>query len=93
MDINHIDEYVPPEEIELWEIINTMGIGHNFHIHATHFMIVQRNGSSNGVAANERGYKDVVYVLNNESVTVIVKMTDYTDNNTLYMYHCHFLEH
>ena len=93
MDINRIDEHVPLGEIELWEITNTMGIGHNFHVHATHFMIVQRNGSSNGVATNERGYKDVVYVPDNESVTVIVKMTDYADNNTPYMYHCHLLEH
>ena len=93
MDMNRIDERVPLGEVELWEITNTMGMNHNFHIHATHFMIVERNGSTSSVAANERGYKDVVFVPANESVTVIVKMTDYTDNTIPYMYHCHFLEH
>jgi FtsP/CotA-like multicopper oxidase with cupredoxin domain len=93
MDINRIDERVSLGEIELWEITNTMGMNHNFHIHATHFMIVARNGSPSNVAANERGYKDVVFVPANESVTVIIKMLDYTDSNVPYMYHCHFLEH
>ena len=93
MDINRIDERVSLGEVELWEITNTMGVDHNFHIHATHFMIVDRNGSASNIAANERGYKDVVFVPANESVTVIVKMTDYRDSNVPYMYHCHFLEH
>jgi len=93
MDMNRIDERVPLGEVELWEITNTMGMDHNFHIHATHFMIVERNGSASNVAANERGYKDVVFVPANESVTIIVKMKDYTDSTIPYMYHCHFLEH
>ena len=93
MDSNRIDEHVPLGEVELWEITNTMMMDHNFHIHATHFMIVERNGSASSVAANERGYKDVVFVPANQSVTVIVKMKDYTDNTVPYMYHCHFLEH
>ncbi len=93
MDLNRIDEVVPVNQVEIWDITNSMGMPHNFHIHATHFYILQRNGSAANVAANEKGYKDVVYMPPNSSARVIVKMKDFTDSNTGYMYHCHFLEH
>ena len=93
MDKNYINERVPLNDIELWHVKNDMMIDHNFHIHATHFMIIQRNGKTSNVAKNEKGYKDVVYIPAHESVTFIVKMIDYSDNTVPYMYHCHYLEH
>lgn len=93
MNINVINEQVPLNQIETWEIQNNMGMNHNFHIHATHFYIVQRNGSSANVAENEKAYKDTVFIPPYSSVTVMVKMTDYIDSTNPYMYHCHFLEH
>jgi len=93
MNMNVINERVPVNEVEIWEVTNTMGMNHNFHIHASHFLVAERNGSASNVLANEKGYKDVVFIPANESVKLIVKMTDYTDNTTPYMYHCHFLEH
>lgn len=92
MDPNRIDENVPVNKIEIWEINNRMPIDHNFHIHGTHFRLLERNGST-AIPANERGYKDTIYVPGRQSVKVIVKMTDYTDASVPYMYHCHFLEH
>jgi FtsP/CotA-like multicopper oxidase with cupredoxin domain len=92
MDPSRIDENVPVNNIEIWEINNKMPIDHNFHIHGTHFRLLERNGNSN-IPANERGYKDTIYVPGRQSVKVIVKMTDYVDANVPYMYHCHFLEH
>ena len=93
MDMSVINEKVPLNQIEIWEIKNNMMMTHNFHIHATHFMIIKRNGNTNEVKQNEKGYKDTVMIPSNQSVTVIVKMTDYKDESTPYMYHCHFLEH
>lgn len=93
MNLNRIDEIVPVNDIEIWDITNTMRMEHNFHIHATHFYVISRNGSAANVAANEKGYKDTVYVPPNSSVRFIVKMTDFTDPDNGYMYHCHFLEH
>ena len=93
MDMNFINESVPIDQIEVWEVINQMGMDHNFHIHATHFQIIERNGSIINVAENEKGYKDVVYLAPNDSVKLILKMKDYRDANAPYMYHCHFLEH
>lgn len=93
MDAAVINETVPVNEVEIWEVVNAMGVVHNFHIHATHFQLIERNGSPANVAANEKGFKDTVLVPPNESVKFIVKMTDYTDANNPYMYHCHILEH
>ncbi len=93
MDKNFINESVPVDQLEVWEVTNQMGMDHNFHIHATHFQIVERNGSSANVSENERGYKDTIYLAPNDSVKLMVKMRDYTDANSPYMYHCHFLEH
>jgi len=97
MNMNRIDEIVPVNKVEIWKIYNQkmmmMGMEHNFHIHATHFMILERNNSSSNVLENEKGYKDTVYLAPGDSVKLLVKMSDYTDNKTPYMYHCHFLEH
>jgi FtsP/CotA-like multicopper oxidase with cupredoxin domain len=91
MDMARIDEVVPKDDIEVWEITNMMGMSHNFHIHATHFLPLTRNGVA--VDENERGYKDVITMPGKSTVKVVVKMTDFVDDNTGYMYHCHFLEH
>ena len=93
MNMNRIDEVVPVNETEIWEITNMMGMEHNFHIHATHFYPIERDDSADNILENEKGYKDVVRVAPNSTVKVIVKMTDFVDENNGYMYHCHFLEH
>jgi len=93
MNMKRIDEVVPVNDIEIWEITNMMGMEHNFHIHATHFYVIERDSSVSNVLENEKGYKDVVRVPPRSSVKVIVKMTDFVDEKHGYMYHCHFLEH
>ncbi len=97
MNMNRIDEVLKLNEVEVWTITNKrmmmMRMEHNFHIHGTHFMVIERNGSYANVLENERGYKDTVYLDAGDTVKVIVKMTDYVDKKVPYMYHCHFLEH
>ena len=93
MDMAVINETVPLNAIEIWEVRNNMRMDHNFHIHATHFQLLERNGKASNVAENEKGFKDTVHVPPNESVKFIVKMTDYSDASSPYMYHCHLLEH
>lgn len=94
MDIARIDQTVPLNDIEIWEITNNMNLVHNFHIHGTHFEILDRNGSSDNVAAFEKGYKDVVFIDSFETIRIIIQMTDYITSATApYMFHCHILEH
>jgi len=93
MNINVVNETMPLYQTEIWEITNQMNIGHNFHIHATHFRIIDRNGDPASVSENEKGFKDTVFLPANSRVRFLVTMTDYSDANGKYMYHCHFLEH
>jgi FtsP/CotA-like multicopper oxidase with cupredoxin domain len=92
MDINVINEVVPLNQIEEWIITNNMNADHNFHIHATHFRLIERNGNTS-IPAEENGYKDTIFIPAGESVKVQVVMKDYSDTTVPYMYHCHFLEH
>jgi len=93
MDMMRIDELVPENDVEIWDITNTMGMEHNFHIHATHFYPLERNGNPANLTPAEHGYKDVIRLAGRDNVKVIVKMTDFVDAEHGYMYHCHFLEH
>ncbi|WP_052746142.1 multicopper oxidase family protein [Sulfurovum lithotrophicum] len=96
MDMNRIDAALSQGDVEEWEVINDMGVDHNFHIHGTHFRVVSRNGSTAQVLENEKGYKDVVYLPANETLKFIVEIPAdgvTADSNNPYMFHCHFLEH
>ena len=95
MNMNVVNERVPLNQLEIWEVTNNMmmRMEHNFHIHGTHFIVLERNGKKENVLPNERGYKDTVYLAPYDKVKLLVKMTDYADANGKYMYHCHFLEH
>ncbi len=100
MDPQRIDEKVPLGAYEIWTVRNVgmgmermMGMKHNFHMHATHFRILERNGSASGVRPWERGYKDTVFLAPGDEAKLLVRHTDYADAKVPYMYHCHILEH
>jgi FtsP/CotA-like multicopper oxidase with cupredoxin domain len=104
MDMNRIDLTIPKDEVQIWEIINDMPMTHNFHLHGTHFRILERKLGDEVIPVpdNEKGYKDVVRIDGKgmppigapaNSVKIVVKMTDFTDPTTPYMFHCHILEH
>lgn len=91
-DIDRIDDQVVKNTLEVWEVTTSgsmmMGaVGHPFHIHSTQFQILSRNGRA--PEPNKRGWKDTVFVGENERVRILVKFK-YTG---LFMYHCHILEH
>lgn len=90
-DINRIDYEVQKDETEVWELINTSGTAHPFHIHDVSFNIISK---SNGILADyEKGWKDVVMVRGGSSVRFIAKFEDYSDAEHPYMYHCHIAFH
>ena len=62
-----------PGATQIWEIKNgSGGWFHPFHIHLVDFKILSRNGKP--PFACEQGPKDVVYVGENETVKVAMKM-------------------
>ena len=91
MNMARIDERIPLDSTEIWEIHNSSNMLHPFHVHDIQFRIIDRNG---GAAKNyEQGLKDTVIVDSGETVRVIAKFEDYADPKLPYMYHCHNLEH
>ncbi len=89
-DMKIINEKIPLNNIEIWELSNFSGISHPFHIHDVQFYILSRNGSIPPL--NERGRKDVVLVKPQETVRFIAYF-DHFSGKTPYMYHCHLLTH
>lgn len=96
MNIERIDEKVPLNAVEIWEVSNTtmgmsMGrngeIAHPFHAHGVQFQILDRDGMK--PAPNEQGWKDTFLVNSGETVRVIARFK----YPGIFMYHCHILEH
>jgi blue copper oxidase len=91
MSMGYLNERVPLNDIEIWELYNSSPMTHPIHIHNIHFQILDRNGSP--PPPEERGLKDTIRVRPRETVRLIMRFEHYTDPETPYMYHCHMLEH
>lgn len=83
-----------PYDIEQWTIINASGGWfHPVHIHLVDSKIVKRNTNGGKPFAWEKGPKDVFYVGENESVTVLMQFDTGKEAGGRYMIHCHNLVH
>ncbi len=90
-DMDSINEIVYLNTTEIWKLVNKTLVAHTFHIHDVQFNVIEKNGMP--PPTNERGWKDVVLVMPDDSVKFITKFEDFTDTVTPYMYHCHLLHH
>ena len=80
---------------EIWDIQNNSGGWfHPLHIHLIDFRIIGRKGGVNRVLPHEEGPKDVVYVGEGETVSLLIRW-DVNPETTggHYMFHCHNLPH
>lgn len=76
-------------DYEMWTLHNPSGGWfHPIHIHLADFLIVERNGKP--AFPYERGWKDVFYLGENETVRVVGK---FGPNTGKYMTHCHNTVH
>jgi FtsP/CotA-like multicopper oxidase with cupredoxin domain len=90
-DESHIDEHVETGAIEIWTFDNSIGgEPHPMHLHGVQFQILDRTGGRGMLEPYEKGWKDTVLLLPEESVRVIVPFGTYTGS---YVFHCHNLEH
>jgi bilirubin oxidase len=91
-DLNVINERVPFNNVEIWELRNQTPIAHPFHIHNVPFYILSINGAA--PPESMRGKKDVVLVPGgNGVVRFITKFENFYNDTLPYMYHCHMLTH
>ncbi|KAI5786409.1 Cupredoxin [Peziza echinospora] len=80
-----------PGSVEKWELENTGGgWAHPIHIHLIDFKVLTRTGGTRGVEPYEAGFKDVVFLDENETATVIARFHPWSGQ---YMFHCHNLVH
>lgn len=87
-----INEEIPLNNVEIWELRNMTAIAHPFHIHDVQFYILDINGQA--PPPNMQGKKDVVLVPPmNGTVRFITKFDDFANKEVPYMYHCHMLSH
>ena len=97
------------DAVEIWEIVNNSGGWyHPLHIHLLDFRIIKRTGGPaggvNGVLPHEQGPKDVAYIGEGETVTLLCKFIkpggdvaapagDPAIKGGRWMTHCHNLAH
>ncbi|WP_159104804.1 multicopper oxidase family protein [Plantactinospora sp. BB1] len=90
-DPTRIDRVVRAGSVETWEIGNTGGIPHNFHLHGAAFHLLDVDGRP--PAAHLAGEKDTVYVPPGGRVRLAVRFLAHSDVRAPYMFHCHLLAH
>jgi FtsP/CotA-like multicopper oxidase with cupredoxin domain len=91
MDMERIDEVVPVDTTEIWELTNADGAPHNFHPHLVHFAVLDIDGSPPPPPL--AGWKDTIYLPPNTTVRIIARFDDHADPDTPFMFHCHVLLH
>ncbi len=90
-DMDSINETVYLNTTEIWTLINKTLVAHPFHIHDVQFNVIEKSGLP--PHPTERGWKDVILVMPNDSVKFITRFETFADPMTPYMYHCHLLHH
>lgn len=105
MDMGRIDAVAPLGGEEIWEVTNTDGSPHNFHVHGVQFQVVAttvgdtplRDGSPpplSGTIPDElAGWQDTVFVPPGHTHRLLLRFHHEADANAPYMLHCHLLRH
>jgi FtsP/CotA-like multicopper oxidase with cupredoxin domain len=91
MDMNRVYEVVEVDTTEIWEVKNTDGEFHNFHVHDVQFQVLDIDGQP--PAAELAGWKDTVLLKPGSKARLAMRFSDYTDPDHPYMLHCHRLRH
>jgi FtsP/CotA-like multicopper oxidase with cupredoxin domain len=91
MDMARIDEVVEVDTTEVWEVENTDGEFHNFHVHDVQFQVLDINGEP--PAPEIAGWKDTVFLAPSDTARIAMRFSDYTNPDFPYMFHCHRLRH
>ncbi|MCB0714054.1 MAG: multicopper oxidase domain-containing protein [Ignavibacteriae bacterium] len=89
-ELNRIDFEVPMGELEVWEFFNPTQLIHPMHVHGTQFQILDRNGRTENIRPEEKGWKDMALLFPQEQVRVLVRFDAHPGR---FMLHCHNLEH
>ncbi len=81
-----VDQHVRAGSLEVWDIVNTTGVEHPFHLHTWPFQVLRRGAVPEPFAA----WRDVVVVQPGQTVRLAVP---FTANKGRTVYHCHIAMH
>ncbi len=91
---NVINQNLNLNAVERWNVVNTSAFSHSFHIHDIQFHLISRTGGNNtGIKAYEEGWKDTLFIGQNQTVSFIAKFDGFASETNPFMYHCHFSNH
>jgi blue copper oxidase len=90
-DMDSVNEVVYLNTTEIWTLKNNTLVAHPFHIHDIQFNVIEEHGIA--IPPTQRGWKDVVLVMPEDSVKFLTKFETFTNPTVPYMYHCHLLHH
>ncbi|MFC5923333.1 multicopper oxidase family protein [Micromonospora vulcania] len=91
MDMNRVDAAPVQDSVEIWKLVNTDGVPHNFHVHDVQFQVLSQDGAAPPPPLT--GWKDTIFLPPNVPIELIMRFSDYADAQTPYMFHCHMLYH
>lgn len=81
-----VDQHVRAGALEVWDIVNTTGVEHPFHLHTWPFQVLRRGHVPEPFAA----WRDVVVVQPGQTVRLAIP---FTANKGRTVYHCHIAMH
>ncbi|GAB3440437.1 multicopper oxidase family protein [Actinophytocola sediminis] len=91
MAMDRVDFAVRKGSTEIWEVVNTNGYPHNFHVHDVQFQVIEVAGGQPPPPL--RGWKDTVLLPPDKEYRLAMRFSDHADQDSPYMYHCHLLTH
>ena len=91
MEMDRIDDVVPVDSTEIWEVRSADLFPHNWHVHDVQFQVLSIDGDP--PPPELVGRKDTVYLEPRRDYRLIMRFEDYADPDAPYMYHCHLLLH
>jgi len=92
-NLDRIDFQVPFGETELWRFSTAGNAPHPVHVHGASFQIVSRTGGRGRLFPWEAGWKDTVLLEDGETVEILIRFDAPVNQGSLYVIHCHKLEH
>jgi FtsP/CotA-like multicopper oxidase with cupredoxin domain len=85
-DERRVDQKVRAGSLEVWDIVNTTGVEHPFHLHTWPFQVLRRGA----VPEQFPAWRDIVVVQPGQTVRLAVP---FTANKGRTVYHCHVAMH
>jgi FtsP/CotA-like multicopper oxidase with cupredoxin domain len=85
-DPGRVDQHVKAGSLEVWDIVNTTGVEHPFHLHTWPFQVLRRGHLAEPFPA----WRDIAVVQPGQTVRLAIP---FTVNRGRTVYHCHVAMH